>query len=214
MTIHHPEALAQAVTGFAPRLAGVALTLLAFGCGPTQGRAPADAASDRGAGALTAACGGTYQDCCTTAPECGPHLVCDKTCINVPSCGGYCTDLYCGVPWASRGPGVCWYTYPPPTEPTGICETWELQCGIDCASSGWDGDPYCAWSGPGPADVSVASDCFSGDEVGPLSACPVGTVSGGGTRYACASMWYDPENCGECGHACPSGQSCSYGTCQ
>jgi hypothetical protein len=153
--------------------------------------------------AASTPCGGSYEECCTTGPSCGEHLGCDTSCVITSM------SLICGVTWAS-GPGVCLPTFPPPTNPTGICAPDELQCGIDCAVGDYDVGAVCAWGGA--AGVTVDPWCFS-DYEGPFYACPVGPVDGGGTRYACTYVNNDPLNCGQCGVVCPDGKSCSAGSC-
>ncbi len=103
-------------------------------------------------------------------------------------------------------------------------------CAIECGASERTctpstGLPYCADVTRDPANCGACGHlcpagemCISGACV---TSCPLGqtvcpgvaSADGGMTAGYCASLQADLNNCGTCGHVCPSGQACSMGTC-
>lgn len=57
---------------------------------------------------------------------------------------------------------------------------------------------------------SESRTCIGGCCGNPGACCPDGKP---GTGNRCANLKADPTNCGRCGNACPSGTTCSNGTC-
>jgi len=57
---------------------------------------------------------------------------------------------------------------------------------------------------------TVSADCCSGDCEANVCSCPAGTLACDGT---CLDVTSDDDNCGACGHTCPSDSTCTNGVC-
>ncbi len=116
-------------------------------------------------------------------------------------CGGRCTDpatdpQNCGACGFGSSAGSCvnGKAYPPPPD-AGVCSV----CPADDECAG----PYCVDPG-----CFLGGVCFTSTGA-PAACCP----SGASNSQACVDVENDPQNCGGCGIACPSGQTCSQGSC-
>ncbi|HUB06825.1 MAG TPA: hypothetical protein VMB50_07490 [Myxococcales bacterium] len=177
------------------------LALLAAICACAGSSPPADA----GAACHPACPGGLVCQGGSCVPEtCGPSSSCPA---GLQCIAGFCASLGCDPPCAPAQTcltGLCIPKQPATCGPTAPCNAPE-----SCIAG------FCV-------DTTCAPPC-SGDEVclsdlclppGGDSSCPppyAGCVSAG-LAY-CANLALDATNCGSCGHACPSGELCSSGSC-
>ncbi len=155
-------------------------------------------------------------NCGACGNVCGPGQVCQEaTCVADPcanddvcnpQCGPSDPDCYdlCAMP-----DGMC--------RPE--CGPFDPDCFPNCQPMP-DGvcDPMC---GPMDGDCQGCFDpmpngsCTPGCEafgVDPDCPCPAGTERCNGNPF-CTSTQYDPANCGGCGIACATGETCGGGTC-
>lgn len=76
------------------------------------------------------------------------------------------------------------------------------------------GDSFVAGSGGDGGTTDAAGDARATDATSG-AASDAGGCNGGQTNCggACVDLMTSPSNCGHCGNACPSGESCSGGAC-
>ncbi len=132
--------------------------------------------------------------CAVGPPGAGEGTCCGGACVNTTedpancgSCGFVCASGLCE---SAIGIGQCLPladagTCPPSCPPGTVC------AGGQCVASGCSG-PFnlCA-----AQDGNVGECCYAG------------------FSFACSDVSTDTRNCGGCGFACPSGQTCSNGVC-
>jgi alpha-tubulin suppressor-like RCC1 family protein len=155
----------------------------------------------------TADCNDNGLDGCetdiTATQNCG-------ACGNACAAGDTCVDGACVQPC---NPGF--------TACSGVCVNESTDpdncgaCGVTCdvppsscyAASGTCSSGACVYN-----PLPINTTCPGGlcDGVGDCTPCPAGLSLCGAT---CVSETNDPDNCGGCGNACPSGDVCSGGTC-
>ncbi len=127
-------------------------------------------------------------------------------------CGGVCTFL-------TNDPnncGACGNACPSGSScSAGYCNAGASDAGIGDGGisdgGGWSdgGGPPPPDGGRGDGGIQDAGYPDAGPSDGGIADGGACTLCGG----ACVDLMSDPSNCGACGMACPSGQSCTYGTC-
>lgn len=170
----------------------------------------------------------TAQDQCHTAGTCDPQTgqcsnpkkpdgtacndgnLCTQTdtCQNGECIGG--NPVVCTAKDQCHSVGVC---YPP----TGVCSNPQLYDGAPCndGNACTVGD-YCAQgqclSGQTVTCPAATNDCFTAGTCNPASGCSDEVYRGDGAECAggvccdetCMSSFSTAQNCGSCGHVCPS----------
>jgi hypothetical protein len=178
------------------------------------------------------ACGGNYFEL-STRDDCPAGTICTKRQICEPirdcSPGSQtpgATEAEC-LFGPNSGPASCC---------GGKCVTTELDpencgdCGIACPSGICIGGPQ-GYETYGCLPAGPTDDCFPA--CGPGTVCANGSCVGSACGYnsqtfcldqdqtigfccdtgVCAHLPDDSENCGQCGNACPAGQTCENGAC-
>jgi hypothetical protein len=146
--------------------------------------------------AITWAFAGLSQRTCMADLECPGTLClagrCSNTCVlgKTPGSSG-CVDIACQADSACPGTlcqgGQC----------TSTCVVGKIRVGNTCSSITCMTDAEC------PGTVCVSNTCSR--------VCGAGRVLCGS---ACPDPLVDHANCGGCGHACASNQTCNMGVCQ
>jgi len=183
-------------------------------CGNSGGSTGGNCGADCSMCPGTVSCGGACTDTQVDLGNCGGcGIACDSgqactagACVPICAGGGVCKpDGYCGTA-CPAGSALCGAAASSTATATCIdLETDPRNCGA-CGNA-------CA-AGQGCNQGSCAASCFQGNSVGSncggdCSGCP-GTVACGNF---CADTQTDPGNCGVCGVACGSGQTCTGGEC-
>jgi len=162
-----------------------------------------------------AACDGNYVVTCLSSPACGSD---SRGSVALTVSGAQAT-LYVEMNGDQNAPitgsvdtTTCVATIALPASDGGSCDnasgvvvaglTSGTSFSVPCTNGGSDGS--CV---QGTMSCTVARGTLDG---GSSASCPTGTTNCGGT---CMNEQSDPNNCGACGFACPSSQSCVSGAC-
>jgi hypothetical protein len=180
------------------------------------------------------ACVDIYSDhahCGDCANACDSAEVCLNGYCVATSCTGAATNAVCLVSVGVTGTccdGVC--------RADAYFHTSDANCnscGLHCASGAActevsssygqclraGSSDWCGYDGAacptGTACVSGQSACLVDSCQGRAAMYPCALADGAGQccSEACTNIYYDPENCGSCGHVCPANTWCNYGTC-
>ncbi len=170
-----------------------------FECSDDPSGCPAGSACS-GILCIASSCAGAPDgQSCAFGPGGGGGACCGGKCVDPTTdpenCGG------CGI-GSATSTCVGGFVFPPAAD-AGTCPPCPAELTCLGPGSNTSNGPYCYTS-----QCGLAGGLLCLQAGGSRGACCFG-----GDGWSCTSFETDPANCGACGVACPSGQSCDHGTC-